>query len=53
MWVNAVFLIFCMTFVSVGAILAVKYGSEKSTKEMKRRIAEIDREFKRRATPAE
>jgi hypothetical protein len=36
-----------------GAILVVRYESEKNLRETDARLAEIARELKRRATPAE
>jgi len=53
MWTDALFIIFWMTFVSVGAILVVRHESAQSLRETDERIAEIDRELKRRAAPAE
>jgi hypothetical protein len=53
MWTDAAFIIFWMTIVSVGAILVARHESAKLQKETDARLAEIDRELKRRATPAE
>lgn len=53
MWVDALFIVFWLTFISVGAILVARHEFNQDRKETKDRIAEITRELKRRATPAE
>ncbi|TDQ28333.1 hypothetical protein DEV91_110175 [Phyllobacterium brassicacearum] len=46
-------LLFWMTCVSLGAMLWAQYESEKVQKETDERIAEINRELRRRTAPAE
>ncbi|WP_271893605.1 hypothetical protein [Candidatus Phyllobacterium onerii] len=53
MLANTIFIIFWMTIISVGAILVARHEVNQSQKETDDRIAEITRELKRRATPAE
>lgn len=46
-------LMFWITFIGVMAMLLAKYESERISKNTDERLAEIARELKRRATPAE